>query len=103
MASVNVDKFSLKELLDLEAKVQKAIAEARLREHFELKQELATLAEKRGFSVRELFGGRGKGKATVPKYANPDDPLQTWTGRGRKPNWLVARVKKGAKLEQFAI
>ena len=35
--------------------------------------------------------------------ANPDDPAQTWTGRGRKPNWLVARLKKGAKVENFAI
>ena len=103
MASVNVDKLSLKELLDLEGKVENAIAVARDREHGELKQELATFAEKRGFSLRELFGGRGKGKASTPKYANPDDRSQTWTGRGRKPNWLIAKVKKGATLEQLAI
>lgn len=102
MASVNVDKLSLKELLDLEGKVEKAIAAARDREHGELKQELATFAEKRGFSLKELFG-RGKGKVSVAKYANPDDRSQTWTGRGRKPNWLIAKVKKGATLEQLAI
>ena len=38
-----------------------------------------------------------------PEYANPDDSSDTWTGRGRKPNWLVARVKKGAKLSEFEI
>ena len=27
----------------------------------------------------------------------------TWTGRGRKPNWLVDAVKKGAKLDSFKI
>ena len=103
MASVNVDKLSLKELLDLEGKIEKAIAAARDREHGELKQDLAAFAEKRGFSLRELFGGRGKGKGSAPKYANPDDRSQTWTGRGRKPNWLIAKVKKGATLEQLAI
>jgi DNA-binding protein H-NS len=103
MASVNVDKLSLKELLDLEGKIEKAIAAARDREHGELKQDLAAFAEKRGFSLTELFGGRGEGKASVAKYANLDDRSQTWTGRGRKPNWLIAKVKKGAKLEQLEI
>jgi DNA-binding protein H-NS len=103
MARVNVDKLSLKELIDLEGNVERAIAVAREREHVELKQDLAAFAEKRGFSLRELFGGRGKGKVSAAKYANPDDRSQTRTGRGRKPNWLIAKVKKGAKLEQLAI
>ena len=103
MASVNVDKLSLKELLDLEGKLEKVIAAAREREHGELKQDLAEFAEKRGFSLKELFGGRGKGKISVAKYANPDDRSQTWTGRGRKPNWLIAKVKKGATLKQLEI
>ena len=103
MASVNVDKMSLKELLDLEAKVQKAIAGARERERAEVKQAMALLAEKRGFSVAELFGGRGRGKLSAAKYANPDNRAETWTGRGRKPNWLVAKLKKGANIADFAL
>ncbi len=31
------------------------------------------------------YSGRRKGK---PKYRNPNNPEQTWTGRGKKPNWL---------------
>ena len=103
MATVNVDRMSLKELLDLERKVQKAIVVARDRERAEVKAALAKLAEKRGFSVSELYGGRGRGKSSVAKYANPANRSETWTGRGRKPNWLVAKLKKGAKLESFAI
>ena len=103
MARVNVDRMTLKELLDLEAKLQKAIALARQRERAEVKEELAALAEKRGFTLSELVGGR-KGKSVAPKYANPDDPSQTWAGRGRKPLWLVAKMKKkGTKLKQFAL
>ena len=62
MARVNVDRMTLKELLDLEAKLQKAIALARQRERAEVKEELAALAEKRGFTLSELVGGR-KGKS----------------------------------------
>lgn len=103
MASVNVDKMSLKDLLDLEKKVQRAINIARDRERAEVKQAMAKLAEKRGFSISELYGGRGRGKSSVAKYANPANRSETWTGRGRKPNWLVAKLKRGAKLESFAI
>jgi DNA-binding protein H-NS len=103
MATVNVDKMSLKDLVELEGKVQKAISVARDRERVEVKQALAALAEKRGFSVSELFGGRGRGKSSAAKYANPDNKSETWTGRGRKPNWLVAKLSKGAKLTDFTI
>jgi DNA-binding protein H-NS len=57
-----------------------------------------------GFDIKELFGKRGSSKGSgVAKYRNPKDSSQTWTGRGRKPNWLVDAVKKGAKLENFKI
>ncbi len=103
MATPNVDKMSLKDLLELEGKVQKAISAARDRERSEVKQALAQLAEKRGFSVNELFGGRGRGKSSAAKYVNPDNKAETWTVRGRKPNWLVAKLGKGSKITDFAI
>jgi DNA-binding protein H-NS len=109
MATINVDRLSLKDLVDLEAKVQKAIAAARDKERADIKKKVADLAETHGFSVAELFGG-GRGKAGakgksvgVAKYANPENKSDTWTGRGRKPNWLVERLRKGAKLNDFAI
>lgn len=108
--AINIDKMSLKELVDLEAKVQKAIANVRDRERVALKEKMAELAKNHGFSVNELFGGArgargaGKGKSLgVAKYANPENKSDTWTGRGRKPNWLVERLKKGAKLNDFTI
>ena len=112
MARVNVDKMTLRELLALEMKLQKAIALARKRERAKVKEEFTALAEKRGFTLSELLDGRSKRKldgrskrkSVAPRYANPDDSSQTWTGRGRRPAWLVAKMKeKGAKLEQFAL
>lgn len=103
MSRINVDKMSLKQLLDLETKLQNAISTARERERAKVKEEMAALAAKHGFSLRDFMTGRAKGRVSAPKYANPDDPSQTWTGRGRKPNWLIAKVKKGATLDQLAI
>jgi DNA-binding protein H-NS len=57
-------------------------------------------------TIADLYpmAGRGRSRSkSLAKYANPEDRTQSWTGRGRKANWLVARLKKGAKLEDFAI
>lgn len=105
MASVNVDRLSLKDLLDLEVRVQKAISAARERERAEVKQKVESLVSSAGFSVSDLFGGRGPGrpsKSSSAKYVNPENRSETWTGRGRKPNWLVAKLAKGASMEDFA-
>ena len=44
-----------------------------------------------------------KGKKLKPKYRNPADKTQTWAGRGIQPRWLVAALKSGKRLEDFAI
>lgn len=48
-------------------------------------------------------GGKLAGRKIKPKYRNPDDKSQTWTGRGRMPLWMVALTKKGKKPDDFAI
>ncbi len=101
MASINYDKMSVKELTDNIARAQKALAAVKDRERSDLKQKIASLAENAGFSVGELFGARARGKSATVKFVNPDNRSETWTGRGRKPNWLVAKLSKGAKMTDF--
>nr|WP_283807302.1 H-NS histone family protein [Bradyrhizobium lablabi] len=33
------------------------------------------------------------------KYQNPDQPSETWTGRGKQPRWLVAQLKLGKRID----
>lgn len=103
MATINYDKMTVKELTDHNARLQKALNAAKDRERAELKHKISSLAENAGFSVNELFGARGRGKSVTVKYMNPDNRTETWTGRGRKPNWLVAKLSKGAKMGDFAV
>jgi DNA-binding protein H-NS len=39
----------------------------------------------------------------LPKYQNPKNPDQKWSGRGKQPRWLRAQLKAGKKLEHFRI
>jgi DNA-binding protein H-NS len=105
MAKINgLEKMSYVQLLDLQKKVEAVIAAKRTVDALATKEQLRAIAEKAGFDIKELFGKRGSPKGSgIAKYRNPKDTAQTWTGRGRKPNWLVDAVKKGAKIESFAI
>ena len=109
MKEIQLDKMSVKELEALEIELQDAIIARKLAEKAEVKEKLAALAEKSGFSMDELFGrGRrsgangSKGKV-APKYRNPQNPSETWTGRGRMPLWIKTLTDKGAKREKFLI
>lgn len=101
MRNGQLEKMSLKELLALEAKIATAIDEKRVSERAEMRSKMEDMARASGFSVSELFGGkRAKGSKAAPKYRNPKDPSQTWTGRGRRPNWMV---EAGGDAKRFLI
>ena len=39
----------------------------------------------------------------LPKYHNPINPDETWSGRGKQPRWLAAELRSGKELNQFLI
>ncbi len=107
MPAVNVDKLSLRDLNDLEAKVAKAKANARSRAKADVKAKIDAILTSSGFTIADLYpvarAARGRAGNKAAKFINPDNRAETWTGRGRKPNWLVAKLSKGAKLQDFAV
>ncbi len=44
-----------------------------------------------------------KGSKVAPKYQNPYNHAQTWTGRGMKPKWLTSLLESGRSVEEFEI
>jgi DNA-binding protein H-NS len=67
-------------------------------------QEKLTKLNHYGANGGRKGGGRGGVRGRVaPKYRNPENPAETWAGRGLKPRWLAAALKSGKKLEDFSI
>ena len=110
MARMNgLEKMSFAELAELRDRVDAAMVAAKAAERDALRAQMAAMAAQAGMSLSDVVGATrasrkaNNGKSTV-KYRNPENSSETWTGRGRKPNWLVAALKKkGQKLENFAI
>lgn len=99
-----LSKTPLKDLLDLQAKLTRAIDDRKEKERTELLDKFKTLASESGFSLSELLAEKPikKAPATV-KYKNPSNKDEGWTGKGRKPKWLVDLLNAGRKLEEFEI
>lgn len=104
--SKELNTLPLRDLLDVREKVDDAIKQAKDRERGEVREQLARLAERRGFALADFLhmkSAHRKHKALPPKYANPENPKERWAGQGRKPNWLIAKLDEGAKLDDFRI
>ena len=93
----NLEKMSHKELAQLATDVEAAMTAAKKRDKIEARKAAEAAAAKFGFSLAELMPAAGKAakSAGAPKYANPDNPSQTWTGKGRQPQWFKAAIEKG--------
>ncbi|MFE3836788.1 H-NS histone family protein [Pseudogemmobacter sonorensis] len=103
--SFDLTNLSLKELKSLQSKVAKAILTFEDRAKQKALSELEEKARELGFSLAELTGapvGR-KGSTSAAKYANPANPSQTWSGRGRKPQWFSDALAAGQSAEDLAI
>ena len=121
--AIDLNAFSSRELdaLITEAKRRKAVLKKR-KPIASIRKRIVDFATAEGYSIEELFGGktaatkkrapakkvatkaRGRKLGKVaPKYRNPANPAETWTGRGKHPRWMAALVKKGKKPEDFLI
>ena len=103
--NIDLNSLSLKELKDLQSSVTKAVNGFDDRKRKAALSQVEETARALGFTLSELTGTAvtRKRSPAVPKFANPADTSETWSGRGRKPRWFVAALKAGKKPEQMTI
>ncbi len=98
----DLDGMSLDELKALEKDVAAAIKTFEKRKKKEALIAAQKAAQEFGFSLDEILGAKSATKG-APKYANPANPDQTWTGRGRQPQWVKDAFAAGQSLDDLAI
>jgi DNA-binding protein H-NS len=99
---VNLKSMSIVKLTKLKDQVDAILHTKVTDQRRSLEAELTKLSRFSGSQLRSK-GGRGVRGPVAPKYRNPDNPGETWAGRGLKPRWLAAAIKAGKKLEHFSI
>lgn len=106
---MQLDHLSLSELQVLRVKVDQEIESRRVQVRKEGLEKIKSIAAEYGLSADELKTltaankVAGKRGSVAPKYRDPNDTNNTWTGRGRKPKWVEAYLATGADLNAIAI
>jgi DNA-binding protein H-NS len=101
----SLDNMSYAQLAQMQARIERLKIEKQNAERAELRERIVAMVKEAGFELQDIFGKGRKGKGSVVvKYRDPQNPENTWTGRGRMPRWMVAATKGGkAKKEEFLV
>src|SRR5512147_408667 len=116
VSSTDLEGMTEPELRDLIRNAQAALDRQVAQRAKATLKEIRRLAAEVGFEVSfakagKPVGGKAAGKSVtgsprgkaVQKYRNPDDPNETWSGRGRPPKWVQAALDAGKGLEDLLI
>lgn len=102
--SIDLNGLSAKELEALARDIEARKAEVAKEAVRKAYAQMLEVAKEHGVAFEEAIAiHTGKGSKTAPKYANPADPSQNWSGRGRKPAWFIAALEAGKTPEDLEI
>ncbi|MBK5653245.1 MAG: H-NS histone family protein [Rhizobium sp.] len=101
--------MSVDDLWQLYEKLSQVLSIRLTSEKRELEKRLAQLRREKELRVSESADinaaprERRKYPRVFPKYQNPNEPSETWSGRGKQPRWLTAALKTGHTIDEFVI
>lgn len=108
-----LEEKSIEELVALQTEIAELIRKKQRRKKAELQKQFKELAEQAGMSVEEVLdikNSRSSGRAgKKTKTKSPAGNIKikyikdgkTWSGRGRKPAWVIELIQQGGDLEKY--
>ena len=107
---LDFEAMSTDEMWQLHVEIGRLLAVRLTSEKRELEKRLAKLHRESELPQTEValirqdpLRERRKYPRVLPKYQNPNEPSETWSGRGKQPRWLTAALKTGHTIEDFVI
>jgi DNA-binding protein H-NS len=97
---IDFEQMSIDDLWQLREEISLVLQNKINTEKEKLEERLASLARNTGVGGSHI---RRPYPKVIPKYRNPSNPAETWSGRGRQPAWVVAELNSGKKLDDLAI
>ena len=101
MESKQLKSMSIDQLMDLHQRVQSMLADKLQAEKTKIEERLRRIRSVGGVVTRDRL--RRPYPPVLPKYKNPRNPTEIWSGRGKQPLWVREQIEAGKKLDQFLI
>ena len=98
--AIDLSNLNRNELMKLKADADQALVQREIEDRKAALAAAEKAAADYGYSLAELTGGTSgaakKGRTpSIPKYQDPADPMKTWSGKGRQPDWFKAAIARG--------
>ena len=103
-----VCRLTTDELWKLYESITEALADRIIAEKQALDSKLALLKQQgvikaHAVGRQRTVSEKRKYPKVHQKFWNPDDPSQTWSGRGKQPHWIARLLKAGTQLDELII
>lgn len=107
MAKTDLSKLSIEELQALAWDIEQEIINRREADRERVLAQMRELAGSLGMSLEEVLRQeRGRDRARVPgtqvRYRHPENAALTWSGRGKRPQWINEWLASGKTLEDLS-
>lgn len=106
--AIDISKLNETQLTRLMSRIQARLGELQLQKVARVRDKVMAMITSEGLDYAELMehttvARRKKRSKVKPKYRNPKNPGETWSGRGRQPRWFAAAIKAGKKESSLLI
>lgn len=89
--NLDLAALSADELTALRARIDDRLTRLAAQERAKARRRIVELASEHQIDLAEL--------AASPQFRDPKNQFNTWTGKGRKPAWVRARLAEGLSLD----
>jgi DNA-binding protein H-NS len=101
MKRTELERMSIDNLWTLHEEISEILATKMAAENAVIEERLNQLKNK--LPAEPRLSERRPYPVVLPKFRNPDNPSQTWAGRGKQPRWLKAQLRSGKGVDEFRI
>jgi DNA-binding protein H-NS len=103
MKKTEIESLSIDELWVLHESIAATLSEKLAAEKELLEARLRLLAKSHVEPTVKASKGRRPYPPVLPKFRNPDEPSETWAGRGKQPRWVRKQLRSGKRMDDFRI
>jgi DNA-binding protein H-NS len=101
---MDLSNMSSADLRNLQEQVKRELKQREGQDLAKAREQILAIAQSVGVPLKALVGGAATARSgrktgsVAPRYRNPADESQQWTGRGRQPKWVKEWLDAGKDI-----
>jgi len=105
---MDLSNMSAAELRGLQEQIKQQLKQRESQELAAARKQIQAIADSVGVPLKDLIAASataraGKNGSVAPRFRNPADGAQLWSGRGRQPQWVKDWLASGKAIDLLRV